>query len=217
MWKTERRIELIEIPDGLARRFITLGHNRPVFFPLLPFGFAAPRPKGRWWRELFLSSRYSFSLTTRETRSNLLRGIYVERTAHLSTVLLNLYFALSTLFPPHSKETRTRKEPKGEPDALYLRPFNPSSFVSCAGKIFVRFRRMEGERKRGRSKGKGFDPIPTVSLLGSGSTSLSLRSLSTSFSRRSFRFVWFGFASDLVAKATAAKGWVLSALKPINI
>lgn len=176
-----------------------------------------PDRKGDGGKELFLSSRYSFSLTTRETRSNLLRGIYVERTAHLSTVLLNLYFALSTLFPPHSKETRTRKEPKGEPDALYLRPFNPSSFVSCAGKIFVRFRRMEGERKRGRSKGKGFDPIPTVSLLGSGSTSLSLRSLSTSFSRRSFRFVWFGFASDLVAKATAAKGWVLSALKPINI
>lgn len=46
-WKTERRIELIEIPDGLARRFITLAHNRPVFFslpfPSLPFplGFAA--------------------------------------------------------------------------------------------------------------------------------------------------------------------------------
>lgn len=46
VWKTETRIELIEIPDGLGRRFITLGHNRPVLFPLLPFGFAARRPKG---------------------------------------------------------------------------------------------------------------------------------------------------------------------------
>lgn len=65
-WKTERRIELIEIPDGLARRFITLAHNRPVFFSL-PFpshSVSRPRPRLRptegWWRELFLSSRYSF-------------------------------------------------------------------------------------------------------------------------------------------------------------
>lgn len=36
--------------------------------------------------------RAMFSLTTRETRSNLREGIYVERAAHLSTTLTPLAF-----------------------------------------------------------------------------------------------------------------------------
>lgn len=61
-WKTERKMELIEIPDGLARRFITLAHNRPVFpSPPVRFrGHGLGSPAKGWWRELSLSSRYSF-------------------------------------------------------------------------------------------------------------------------------------------------------------
>lgn len=84
----------------------------PSPFRFVPFASRMGEGTKRVARRAPSSGWLLFSLTTRETRSNLLEGIYVERSAHLSTVLLKLHFAASQT--ASSPETRTPRRSESQ-------------------------------------------------------------------------------------------------------